>query len=64
MHDLPNKVRAELQVQLEESYLLADEGGFRSGLDDVVEERLMKTVASLEVKGDRLFHTAIKSANK
>jgi hypothetical protein len=63
VHDMPDRVRAELQEQLQEWYVLADEGGFRSTLDDIVEERLLKTVASLEAEGDRLFETAKRKSS-
>jgi hypothetical protein len=58
VHDLPTMLRAELRQQLAEWYMIAEQGGIQSTVDDLVEGRLTQAVASLETEGDRLFYAA------
>jgi len=62
VHSIPSKIRKELLERLADWYQLADQGGFRADIDDLVEERIVKCVAALEAEGDRLFH-AFELAN-
>lgn len=59
---IPAELWEDFHSDLDESFVLADLGGFRAMLDEMIEARIKQLMKTLRTEGDSMFAAAVASA--